>query len=94
MSLLLVIGRRLAAPLKKSVGQKAQMQKVWKPPNAGVICRGGCGVTTRSPEIRPRDGNVGPTAVRQFHKQRWLAATLEAADYGQNPPFKGMSLPR
>jgi hypothetical protein len=87
MSLLLVVGRRLAAPLKKSVGQKAQMQKVCKPPNAGVICRRGSGVITRSPEIRPRHGNVGPAAVRQFHKQQWHAAALEPADYGQSPPL-------
>jgi hypothetical protein len=87
MSLLLVIGRRLAAPPKKSVDHKAQMQKVCKPPNAVLICRRGCGATTRSPEIRPRHANVGPAAVRQFHKQQWHAAALEPADYGQSQPF-------
>ncbi|KUM26754.1 hypothetical protein AU467_19710 [Mesorhizobium loti] len=42
MSLLLVVGRRLAAPLKESVGHKAQMQKICQPPKfflVGVDCR-------------------------------------------------------
>ncbi|MER9560306.1 hypothetical protein [Mesorhizobium sp. M0323] len=92
MSLLLVVGRRLAAPLKESVGHKAQMQKVCKPPNAPMICWRGGGTTARCCEIRPRCGNVGAAAVGQFHKQRWHAAALKSADYCQSPPFKGMAL--
>jgi hypothetical protein len=93
MSLLPVIGRRLAAPLMKSIDQKAQMLKVRKPPDSGVICRQVRGTTTRSLEVRPGYGNVRPAAVRQFHKQSRLALALETADYGKRPPFKGMALP-
>jgi hypothetical protein len=91
MSLLLVAGRRLAAPLKKSVNHKAQMHKVCKPPNARITCRRGGGTTARWCEIRPRYGDVGPAAVRQFHQQQWLAAALKPADYCQSPPLESMA---
>jgi hypothetical protein len=68
MSLLLGIGRRLAAPLKQSVSHKAQMKKVCKPPNGRMIGRGRGGIVVPVAKIRPCHSNVSPAAVRQFHK--------------------------
>ncbi|CDX25050.1 hypothetical protein MPL3356_490072 [Mesorhizobium plurifarium] len=91
MPRLLVIGRRLAAPLKESVGHKAQMQKVCKPSNAPMIGRRPGAIAIPGAKIRPCHGNVGPAAVWQFQQQHWFAAQLDPAKYNQRPPCKGMA---
>jgi hypothetical protein len=91
MALLLVGGRRLAAPRKESVHQGAQMQKLFEPANAGLTGRRRGGIAVLAAKIRPRHGNVGAAAVRQFHQQQRFAAALEPADHPQRPALKGMA---
>jgi len=61
--LLLVSRRRLIAPLKKSVGHKAQMLKICEPADGYVVCRRVAGGNSRIADIRPRHGNVAAAAI-------------------------------
>jgi hypothetical protein len=94
MTLLLAIGRRLAAPFHKSVRQHSQRQKIDEPASAGSAgSQGGCGAI-RGAEIRPRHGNVRAAAVRQFHKQHQLPAACQPSEHRQSPSLKGMTRAR
>jgi hypothetical protein len=91
MTLLLAVGRRLAAPFQESVRQHSQRQKIDEPARTGSACSQGGRGAIRGAEICPRHGNVRPAAVRQFHKQQRLATARKPAEHRQSPSLKRMT---
>jgi len=91
---LLLVGRRLAAPLKESIRQNAQIEKMDEPDYAIDMKRPSRGPVVCGVELRPSHGNMSPATIGQFHEQQRLATARKPGEHRQHLPLKGMACAR